>query len=227
MLSGLPPYPVVATDPVLPGGCYIPAPIQADPLPGGVNHVLWTTNCPGPGTIIGKVYAAGLAQWNGAPVPVPGGGVKVSRVGAVAITALTASDGSFVLDPSPIGDVTLEAMAPLCPNGGGFLLQVQGRGTTTQDLMAQNCVQQAINLTVTETSAVPRLLLADIRITSQLNGTVYGGLAIVGSPASFPILADGGGYTITELSPGCTATVPTGLVATPGTVNLQVTVNCQ
>lgn len=228
--SGFPPLPFSFTPEGVPPGCFIPPPLVATPTPGSGTAVDWVVTCPGPSTVTGHTVTTSVVQRDGSAVPVPGAQVVATAdYNSISAQTLAGPDGAFLMYPGPIGEVSVIAFGSPCGVALSPPMTIPGRGAADVTLDLSACAIHTAALQVTDISPVPTQLFVDLRVQSLVSGAEYGGIAFLGSPFLVDMLGDGSAYAISlgSASAGCTLTVPPGLVATPGSTNVQVLVNCQ
>jgi hypothetical protein len=221
---------LVLTAPI---GCVLPAPVFATPSPGGMNIVVVQVACPGPATLVGRVTVRGLSQFDGSPVPLPGSTITVARLANAWQTFLgtqSGADGSYRLDPAPIGDIELDARHPTgCAEG--FVQNILGRSTTTIDFAMRFCPLHTVDVQIVDLSPSPfPIVQFDIRVEGQTGNATYGGaIGTLAVPHLFTILGDGAAYRayVVNLPAGCSATSASDIATPGGTTTAGLFLRCQ
>lgn len=230
-LSGYPGFPITLHTPEVGPGCLEPNAISPAPLPFGVNVVEWWVDCPGTATLLGRVTTPEFVQFDGSAVPVPGATVQASRLHQDSLVppVLTGSDGSYLMDPAPIGDVAVDVTGGPCLRGFAYITGILGRSTVTQDVAMTGCAAHQVSVAVQLTSSTP-VGSIDILVRSLLTGSVFGvTVPNDGASHTLPVLADDGSILVSLALPAnCPAVLPRNSVASPTAPTVMTfTVQCQ
>jgi hypothetical protein len=233
LLTQLPVDPLDALVFDLPPGCLQLVIPQFTPTLGGITEVAASVECLGAATIAGTFTSdAGLRQFDGSPVPVPDVELIARREDQSFTSLPSGLDGSFSLDPAPIGLIDFQYLSVGTRSNcvGVDQRTILGRESVT--LAAQvHCQFYRVRVAIQNSGTDPLPATVDLRVRSDLTGSVFGGpIPTDGTLGDAFILGDNATFSVylDNLSQNCQAGSASGLADIfGGTLTVTLPMHCK